>query len=302
MLGGLVDVEPWIRKANREMVMQGIEFRPDLVAVIGAQPLRAGALAQLKIACPNASLAFVWPDPLVNLSDTLQGCLRVFDVVATYSSSHVPLIQALGAPHAFWLPLGADEDLHGLGNRGSAAERHYEFDVSFIGDWRPEREAALSTLANFDLKIWGTEWERRCKENPFIKRAWEGKPLRGSDYAETIRASKVNINVIDPTCYPAANMRSFEIPIAGGLQLSSPCPEMQSELRNGEHVFYYEDPNELPGLVGSLLADDARRFEVADAAHALVSAKHTYLHRAEALLRECDGRADRTGSRKLQSG
>ena len=80
-------------------------------------------------------------------------------------------------------------------------------------------------------------------------------------------------------------MRFFEIPIAGGLQVSSACPEMDAELRDGEHLFYCEDADALLGLIGSLLADDERRFRVADAGRALVSEKHTYVRRAETLLR-----------------
>ena len=293
-LGNFVAVEPWILKANREMFVRALGFQPDLLVVVGAHPVRVGALAQIKVACPDTSLALVWPDPLLNFGDPLKACLPIFDVVATYNNATAPVLEALGANHAFWLPLGADEELHGSTALEHASERNYEYDVSFIGDWRPEREAALLKLTDFDLKIWGPAWDRRCKDNSFVLKAWQGKALRGNDYAEAIRASKVNLNIIDPTCYPAANMRTFEIPIAGGLQLSSACPEMDSELRDGEHLFYYENVDALPGLVGSLLADDERRFRVADAGRALVSEKHTYIRRAETLLRECDSLESRT--------
>jgi len=297
-----VPVEAWIQKANREVLLRAIEFQPDLIVVIGGHPIRVGSLSQMKIACPGVTLAFVWPDTMLNLTGTLVECLPLFDVVGTYSQSSVPLMQALGAPHTFWLPLGADEDLHGKPAEEKAAQRDCEIDVAFIGGWRSDREATLSKLTDFNVKIWGPEWDRHCKGNSFIMKAWEGKPLRGQDYAEAIRSSKINLNVIDPTNYPSPNMRYFEIPVAGGLQLSSTCPELESEFQNGEQIVYYKDPDDLPELVGSLIADPERRFRIADAGHALVTEKHTYVHRANALLRECDSLNSQTATEaKLSS-
>ena len=50
-----------------------------------------GALSQLRIACPDVVTAFVWPDTMLNLSDATAACMPMFDAVATYSSSSVPL-------------------------------------------------------------------------------------------------------------------------------------------------------------------------------------------------------------------
>ena len=94
------------------------------------------------------------------------------------------------------------------------------------------------------------------------------------------------MNVIDPTNYPAANMRFFEIPMAGGLQVCSRCPELENEFREGEHLFYYQQPADLPDLVRDLLADGPRRQAVASAAHDKVLARHLYRHRAQAILTE----------------
>lgn len=109
--------------------------------------------------------------------------------------------------------------------------------MTFIGGWRPEREAVLAGLAGLDLKIWGPEWDRRCAGNAVVLKAWQGRPLVGTEFATAVAASKVNLNIIDPTNHPAANMRFFEIPVAGGLQVCSACPEMSGVFRDGEEIF-----------------------------------------------------------------
>jgi spore maturation protein CgeB len=79
-------------------------------------------------------------------------------------------------------------------------------------------------------------------------------------------------------------MRFFEVPIAGGLQLSSACPEMENVFRHGEHLFYFRDADDLTKLIRELLADDKRRLEVTQKAQQLAQASHTYKARAQQIL------------------
>jgi spore maturation protein CgeB len=142
----------------------------------------------------------------------------------------------------------------------------------------------LSALTGFKMKIWGPDWGLRCRNNSPIMKAWQKRPLRGREFAKAVASSKVNLNIIDRTNYPAANMRFFEIPCAGGLQVCSPCPEMELEFKHGETTFYYRDGSELTGQIRDLLDDSELRGKVKQAAHRKVMEKHTYLHRAKQIL------------------
>jgi spore maturation protein CgeB len=142
----------------------------------------------------------------------------------------------------------------------------------------------LEALTQFDLKIWGPDWGRRCKNNLGIMNVWQGRALRGSEFAKAVASSKINLNIIDPTNYPAANMRFFEIPCAGGMQVCSPCPEMEQEFKNGETIFYYRSVSELSDQIRSLLDNSELRERVKHAAHRKVMEKHTYLHRVKQIL------------------
>jgi spore maturation protein CgeB len=117
-----------------------------------------------------------------------------------------------------------------------------------------------------------------------LLRAWQGRPLYEAEFAQAVAACRINLNIIDPTNYPAANMRFFELPVAAGFQLSSPCPEMEDEFRHGEELFFYQDETELPSIVRTLLANDGLRARVAAAGRDLVLSRHTYQHRARAIL------------------
>jgi spore maturation protein CgeB len=92
------------------------------------------------------------------------------------------------------------------------------------------------------------------------------------------------LNLIDPLNFPAANMRFFEVPAWGGLQVSSACPEMEREFIHGEHIFYYKDKEDLHDLLVNLLKDDDLREKVAKASQTKILAKHTYADRIKSIL------------------
>ncbi len=280
LISSFVRVEPWLMKANRQLVIDVMRLRPQMLLSFTHSHLLPGALAQIRAAVGTV-LVQIWPDTFANWSLVLSANLPLYDLVATYSRATVPILERMGARKVMWLPLAGDPELHPI-----AAPKRLDLaaDVSFIGGWRPEREATLSQLGGFDLKIWGPEWGRRCRGNRVILKAWQGRALRGVEFAQAVRGSKINLNIIDATNYPAANMRFFEIPTAGGVQVCSPCPEMGDDFRHGEHLFYYQHPNELPDLLRSLLADDGLRTKVAAAGHEKALAEHTYTHRARQLL------------------
>lgn len=285
LLTDFVRVEPWIRKANRDLVLRSLALAPDLILTFPNDVLRVGSLIQIK-ADLDVPTVCIWPDTFVNWDTHEAACLPAYDLLATYSERTVTILKRLGASHVAWVPLAGDPWLHPAVTCTPDEQARFGADVTFVGGWRPEREVVFSQLADVDLKIWGPDWGRRCRRTSVAGRAWQGRALRGVDYAKAIACSKINLNVIDPTNYPAANMRFFEIMVAGGLQVCSPCPEMASEFQDGEHLIYYSDATDLPDLIRSLLAEPSTRRRVAEQGRELVLKKHTYQNRARQILEQ----------------
>jgi hypothetical protein len=280
-----VPVEAWIRKANREMVQQFLKSQPDLILTFGQHLLQTGALATINT-FRKTTLVHVWPDPLLSLGENLIACLPLFDLIATFNGASVEQFEILGARRVAWIPLAGDPLMHPQIPCTDAEQSLYGADITFIGGWRPERETLLAELVSFNLKIWGPEWKRYCR-NKDVLNAYQGRDLREIEFAKAINCSKINLNIIDPLGYPAANMRFFEIPVAGGLQVSSSCPEMEREFLDGEHLFYYKDVEHLRNIVSMLIQNANLREKVALAAHQKVLAAHTYTSRAQMILEHC---------------
>lgn len=275
-------IETWVRKGNRELVTFVLGGEVDLLVVIGSAPVHVGALAQIR-AATSTYAAWIWPDTLVNLAEQSPATIPLYQTIFSYSSEAAKVFESMGAS-VIWLPLAGDPELHFPGDLNEDEIKKYKADITFIGGWRPEREAALSSLSNYDLKIWGPEWGRRCTTEK-VRSLWQGRALLGSDFAKAIAASRINLNIIDPINFPAANMRFFEILAAGGLQVSSTCPEMESVFVNGEHLFYYRSEKDLPAQIDQLLRDEELCRRVAKRGHELLMSAHTYTHRARAI---CD--------------
>lgn len=280
-----VPVAPWIRKANRDFVIQAVASQPDYLLTFGHYAIHAGSLAQIRSAC-KATLVHVWPDTLSNLNDSLILCLPLFDLVASYSQSSLEQLRRLGAKRVAWIPLAGDPSMHSAVACSESEKALYGADVTFIGGWRPEREAILSTLGDFDLKIWGPDWGRRCRRNGHLLKKWQGRCLYEAEFAKSVSSSAINLNIVDPLNFPAANMRFFEVPVAGGLQVSSVCPEMEQEFVHGEHLFYYRDAEELPKVISTLIENVPLRMGVAKSGQAKVLAAHTYSDRVQSILQQ----------------
>jgi spore maturation protein CgeB len=277
-----IPVEPWIRKANRELILELRRIKPDLLIVFGQNMVLTSALAQIK-AMTEVKTVYIWQDTLLFMGINQVNSLPLYDLICTYSKSNIKPVQDLGGRNVVWLPLGADPHIHSM----VSPNEKFKCDVAFIGQWRPEREAAVSALLKqipeLSVKLWGPDWKRRSKD-PLIKKAWQGRSLYGKEFAQAIVSAKLNLNVIDDTNFPAANMRFFEIPCAGGLQVCSDCPEMESEFINGESIFYYKDHAELARIVRSLLQDESQTQQVGRNARDMIFESHTYKHRAQKIL------------------
>ncbi len=284
----LVIVEPWLKRANRELVITVRERKPGILGVGCATRVTAGALAQIRASSPSTRLVLFWPDPLQNLEVGTVQALPLYDLVATYARSSVDPLLRLGAKRVEWVPFGADTELF-----ESPAEvydqdvRAFACDVGFIANFRPERERAVLALQNagIHVRVWGSiGWKRSPHDKRAARGYWEGRQLVGPEFARATRAFKLALNVIDPTNYPGANMRFFETLACGGTLLTSACPELYADFPDGVAVHYFESIEHLVQRARDLLPRAAARRAIAEEGRRRVLVGHTYVDRARQVL------------------
>lgn len=279
-------IEPhqWLLRMNREVTLKATEFQPDVFLIFCNAKIMAGTLLYLKSVMPKTKFVLIWPDPLNNLQSHLLASAKLLDMLASYSSNAVPVFQQAGFTNVQWIPLAGDTELHPCSQ--ILPEVDFNYDISFVGGWRPEREDTMIALlkkygSSIKIGIYGPSWAVKTR-NQQIRKLVIPHAVLGKDMAKVFQKSRINLNRIDVTNYPAANMRFFEIPASGGLMLSSSCPEMSEVFKEFESVVYFKNNFELINKVEYLLNNDSRRMR--EVSHQIILNGHTYRHRLEKII------------------
>jgi spore maturation protein CgeB len=275
-------VEAWLRKANKEFAEYVKSYKPDTIVLFTGAETLPGTIAYIKSILP-VRIVWYWADPLPNLSRYIHQSLPLVDLVASYSRSSLKVFEQMGAARTLWLPFAGDKDAHYM---PAAPRKDYSYDVSFVGSWRPEREAALQIIhENFPqlrLKVTGPYWNR-AQYAP-IKKMSETSPLYGKAFTEVIQSSRLNLNVMDNTNYPSVNMRFFEILTAGGTELCSAGPEMEDVFFPQQHLLYFSDAASLVEKVKFALANPEQIEDIKCKGQQLLLSGHLYEHRVQSLM------------------
>ncbi|MCW5921746.1 MAG: glycosyltransferase [Saprospiraceae bacterium] len=280
-INSFIGINAWIKKMQREFVVQVKSIDPDLVIVFCNAPIHVNALAFLK-SIIKGKIILLWPDTLFNISAHVATAAPLYDGLASYSRDAIPVFKQMGFSNVHWVPLAADEALHG----GFDLPQHFEHDVIFIGNPRPERIKALESISkNFPtlkLGIYGAEWAKSNSNE--LKPHIVSRHLFGNEFARLMNQSRIAMNIIDDTNYPAANMRFFEACVAKSLQLSSKCPEWEDEYIDSKHLLYFNNEEDLCTKIESALSNEKRCLAIRKSGYQITVDKNTYLHRAQSII------------------
>lgn len=271
-------VEQWIRKMNREIILLVKKVNPDLILLFTNTRVLPGTLACIKAIKPQIKIVWIWPDTPLNLEKHNFLNASLVDMTATYSSATIPVFERAGFPNIHWVPLAGDLKMHGTNTFNDV----FNIDVSFVGGWRPEREHVMGIICdhfpNANIEIYGPYWKRDCK-HAGVRSKIKGDGLYERQLAEFFNKSKVNVNVIDDTNYPSANMRFFEVSAAAGLQLTSACPEQEGIFKHHEHIIYFKSDEDIISEIKWILSHPNECKAIRSKANDLLRNNHTYTHR-----------------------
>ncbi|MEO8763503.1 MAG: glycosyltransferase [Ginsengibacter sp.] len=283
-LHSFLPVERWIRNVNRELIIFARDANPDILFLFGTSKVFYGTLITIKLLLPHCRIVWVWPDTPMNLDNNILNNARLFDLSASYSYESLASLRKLDFANPQWIPLAGDPVLHW---NDVPETDTFSCDVSFVGGWRPEREKVMKIIIenfnNLKIEIHGNYWQRNCTDKKLLKR-WKSNGFYAKDLSNYFNTCRININAIDDTNYPAANMRFFEIPASGGLQLSSSCPELENEFIDKEGILFYKNEVEVVEKINWVLENKERSQNIRKNAQQLITLKHNYVERLKKIL------------------
>lgn len=268
------------KKWNRRIIQVAQHLKPNMLFLVKGYLVMPETLQRLR---DMGIIVFLhhpdnpFPPFASSLPETLL-CAREVDCYFIWSRFLQERLQSMGIKRVEYLPFAWDPDVFPY-----AVSREPHCDLIFIGGWDREREALLTSLAKrFDLKIWGPNyWKTRTRLGSPLRTCWQGKALHGSEAATEIQKSKIVLNILRQQNLPdGTNMRTFEVPGAGGFLLSNRSTGAMEVFEEGRAGAYFGSTEDMMDKIDYFLRNDSKREEIAHEAHIVVELNHRYKHRA----------------------
>jgi hypothetical protein len=233
-------------KIDSDLICRFKERRPDLKIVywlgdVLVEPTRR-RLETLRAACQSGDL----------------DCLLV-----SYRGTYDQLCND-GYKNVRYFPFGVSKKYHSLGTISEADREAFTSKVSFVGSCYPERAELIRYLNNHldePVRVWGRGWRK------------EGIHSQGSlDIADSLKVhacSQVSLNIHHHLTDSGFNMKFYEIPAVGGMQLCDWQKELEVFPFQGV-MKSFKDRENLLALIRFYLSHEAERLSLADKTNQIV--------------------------------
>jgi spore maturation protein CgeB len=194
---------------------------------------------------------------------------------------HAEDMKKLGFKKVHYMPIAANTKRFKKLDFNEDDAREYGADVSFVGSRTLKRERVLSALTDFDLAIWGYDWENAADER--LRECARGAADNENELVKVYNHSKININVTVDQGVSSLNMRVFDCMASGGFLISDYKQDFDSLFDKGEAVAFRE-LDELPRMVKRYLERAEERMAIAEKGRLRVAADHSYSKRIEFIM------------------
>ena len=163
---------------------------------------------------------------------------------------------------------------------------NYINEGSFVGSWSKRRESLLDCLADENLTIHGWGWKNNIKKSK--DRSWKTKGnLSIIEMNKFFHTSKININILTIENRDVNNLRNFEIPAAGGFQLTERSESILSLFNEDSEIVCYSSNDELVSKYKFYIKNDTLRKKIAVAGQKKVfSTNNSLTDRLEQILKK----------------
>lgn len=151
---------------------------------------------------------------------------------------------------------------------------------------RESRYNLIRSMQRYDLHLYGSEEWLKVLRKPEL--------LKGSlDYTSEARylyaGSSINLNFSSTQLLTSVNQRVFDVPACGGFLITDYRRDLEDMFDLGKEMICYRSLAELHELIGYYADRPEVRAQIARAGREKVLARHTYVHRAQELIRVMNG-------------
>jgi spore maturation protein CgeB len=273
-----------IEKHLQEIIKQKvIQYNPEIILVFKGMEITPKTLGWIKsrgimVANYNPDSPFIFSGRGSG-NKNVSRSITLFDIYFTYDKSIKAELEMIGVRTSL-IPFGFDESAFDF---KELKEENEILKLCFLGNADKHRISFLNELAErgIEIEVYGENWALK-KLNSNIK---VHGPLYGEPFWETLQKYAVQLNLLRPHNLASHNMRSFDIPGAGGIMLAPRTPDHETYFGENDQVFLFNDCAQAAQKTKEILMlTFNERNAIRNAARIHAAAQHTYLIRTKALI------------------
>jgi spore maturation protein CgeB len=255
------------------------DFLPDVVFFLAQAPVDPQLLRTLRREGPLLAYWFVedfqvfpyWRDlaPEVDAFFTLQ------------REPFFGELKKLGLKNCAFLPLATDPEVYRPLSLAPEESRRLGAAVGFVGAGYRNRREFFQGLLDFDLKIWGSDWNLNSPLGPYIQN--QGTRVSEEEAVKIFNASRINLNLHSSPYHQGINPggdylnpRTFDLAAAGAFQLVDRRGQLPEFFTPEEEVATFGSLAEARDKIDYFLAHEGKRLEMARKGRERCLRDHTY--------------------------
>jgi spore maturation protein CgeB len=151
---------------------------------------------------------------------------------------------------SFWIPFGYDKLCVDSARISSK-------NFLFVGSYDKQRVEFVEKIGREDVKVYGNhEWSTHSSSQSIVRHCFQNKSLYGGELCQETARAAGTLNFLRPQniLEDSHNMRTFEIPAMGGLQLSWFTSEQAEFFEKDKEILFYGSIEELKDKMNFIIA------------------------------------------------
>jgi spore maturation protein CgeB len=255
------------------------DMQPDLVFFLAQAPVEPKLLRTLRSEGPLLAYWFVEDFQVFSYWRDLAPEVDVF-----FTLQREPFfgeLKKLGLKNFSFLPLAADPEVYRPLSLTPEETRQLGAAVSFVGAGYQNRREFFQGLLDFDVKIWGSDWNVNSPLGPFIQK--QGARVSEEEAVKIFNASRINLNLHSSPYHRGinpegdyVNPRTFDLAAAGAFQLVDVRGQLPEFFVPEEEVVTFQTLAEARVKIDHYLAHEEERRRIARNGRERCLRDHTY--------------------------
>lgn len=276
----------WEHSMNLKLIQVSVGYRPDLVLILKGELLQVDTLKALKM---SGAYVFSWwlDDPILYLRDYPQVAdqLQMVDAFFLFDEGGFDELKKHGVSAFFYLPCACDLNVYYPKVVSAYDRKRFQCDIGFVANYYPERGKLIKQLQGSNVAIWGSGWKKSTEFKTFSSGVVRGKRLSGIEVSKVYNVAKICPNIHhSQSRIGGLNMRTFEIPAAGGFEITDYVPGIEKQFEIGSEMIVYRSPEDFRELVDYYLDHPEERSAIVKRGRERVLRDHTYEQRMKSML------------------